>query len=375
MRERLRELVALFGMLGIIGFGGPAAHIALMRREVVDRRKWMTDQGVMDLVGLTSLIPGPNSTELAMLIGRQRAGMRGLLVAGLAFILPAATIVLALAWAYISFGATPTGEGLLYGLKPVMLAIVAAAILSFGRVSAATPLTVFIAIAAALGWLAGLHELLVLGLGALLMAALRVGGARVRAVMPVGLGLLGLGERAGQVDLPVLFAVFLKAGALLFGSGYVLLAYLRGDLVERLGWLTDQQLIDAVAIGQVTPGPLFTTATFIGYLLAGVGGAVVATVGIFLPAFIVSAVIGRYAGRVRDRPLTAALLDGVNAGAVGLMVVVTGQLAVAAMVDPLTLALAVGSATALIVWHPSSVLLLAIGALAGLAATSAGFGP
>lgn len=375
IRQRLRELVAVFGLLGIIGFGGPAAHIALMRREVVDRRRWMTDQGVMDLVGLTSLIPGPNSTELAMLIGQQRAGMRGLLVAGLAFIVPAAAIVLALAWAYVSFGTTPPGEGLLYGLKPVLLAIVATAVVSFGRVSAATPLGVAIAIGGALGWLAGLHELLVLGLAAVLMATVRLWSARGPTVMPIGLGLLGLGERSAQVDLPILFAVFLKAGALLFGSGYVLLAYLRGDLVLRLGWLTDQQLLDAVAIGQVTPGPLFTTATFIGYLLGGVGGAVVATVGIFLPAFIVSALIGRYAGRVRDRPLTAALLDGVNAGAVGLMVAVTGQLALSAIVDPLTLVLAVGAALALFVWRPSSVLLLAIGGAAGLAATAAGIGP
>ena len=375
MTRRLRELVALFGLLGIIGFGGPAAHIALMRREVVDRRRWMTDQGVMDLVGLTSLIPGPNSTELAMLIGRQRAGLRGLLVAGLAFILPAAAIVLALAWAYVTYGATPAGEGLLYGLKPVLLAIVAAAILSFGRVSAATPLSAAIAVAAAIGWVAGLHELLVLALAATLMAAIRLWGLRVPTLIPAGLGLVGLGERASPVDLPTLFAVFLKAGALLFGSGYLLLAYLRGDLVERLGWLTDQQLLDAVAIGQVTPGPLFTTATFVGYLLAGVGGAVVATVGIFLPAFIVSALIGQFAGRLRDRPLTAALLDGLNAGAVGLMVVVSAQLALSAVVDPLTLALAVGSAVALLLWQPSSVLLLGLGAAAGLAASAAGIRP
>lgn len=375
MAQRLRELVAVFGLLGIIGFGGPAAHIALMRREVVDRRGWMTDQGVMDLVGLTSLIPGPNSTELAMLIGRQRAGLRGLLVAGLAFILPAAAIVLVLAWAYVSFGTTPAGEGLLYGLKPVLLAVVAAAILSFGRVAAATPLSAIVAVGAGLAWLAGLHELLVLATAALVMATIRVGSSRLSVGVPAGISLLGLGDRVAPVDLPILFAVFIKAGALLFGSGYVLLAYLRGDLVERLGWLTDQQLLDAVAMGQVTPGPLFTTATFIGYLLAGVAGAVVATVGIFLPAFIVSAVIGQVAGRLRARPLTAALLDGVNAGAVGLMVVVSAQLALSAIVDPLTLALALGSAAALLMWQPSSVLLLLIGAGAGLAASSAGIRP
>jgi chromate transporter len=374
LATRLRELVGLFGLLGVIGFGGPAAHIALMRREVVDRRGWMTNQGVMDLVGLTSLIPGPNSTELAMLIGRQRAGLRGLLVAGLAFILPAVAIVLALAWAYVSFGSTPAVEGLLYGLKPVLLAIVAAAVISFGRVAAASLATAAVAVAAGVGWLAGLHELLVLALAALAMAGLRLSGS-LGAIVPVGLGLAGLGARATTVELPVLFAVFLKAGGLLFGSGYVLLAYLRGDLVERLGWLTDQQLLDAVAIGQVTPGPLFTTATFIGYLLAGVPGAMVATLGIFLPAFIVSALIAPLAPRLRRHALTAALLDGVNAGAVGLMVVVSAQLALAAIVDPLTAALAVGAGGALLLWSPSSVLLLAVGAAVGLAAIGLGIGP
>ncbi|HEY7847883.1 MAG TPA: chromate efflux transporter [Candidatus Limnocylindria bacterium] len=374
LATRLRELVGLFGLLGVIGFGGPAAHIALMRREVVDRRGWMTNQGVMDLVGLTSLIPGPNSTELAMLIGRQRAGLRGLLVAGLAFILPAVAIVLALAWAYVSFGSTPAVEGLLYGLKPVLLAIVAAAVISFGRVAAASLATAAVAVAAGVGWLAGLHELLVLALAALAMAGLRLSGS-LGAIVPLGLGLAGVGARATAVELPVLFAVFLKAGGLLFGSGYVLLAYLRGDLVERLGWLTDQQLLDAVAIGQVTPGPLFTTATFIGYLLAGVPGAMVATLGIFLPAFIVSALIAPLAPRLRRHALTAALLDGVNAGAVGLMVVVSAQLALAAIVDPLTAALAVGAGGALLLWSPSSVLLLAVGAAVGLAAIGLGIGP
>jgi chromate transporter len=379
---RLTELIRLFGMLGIIGFGGPAAHIALMRREVVDRRGWMDDRGVMDLVGITSLIPGPNSTELAMLIGRQRAGWRGLVVAGLAFIVPAAAIVLALAWAYTTFGTTPAGAGLLYGVKPVVLAIVAAALLSFARVSLGTPLAAVLAMAAAAGWAAGLHELLVLALAAVGMAIVRLRpGAQI--VAPLGIGLAGLGERVGErlaerltaVDLPVLFAVFLKAGGLLFGSGYVLLAYLRGDLVERLHWLTDQQLLDAVAIGQVTPGPLFTTATFIGYLLAGLAGAAVATVGIFLPAFVLSAVIAPLAARLRDRPLTASLLDGLNAAAVGLMAVVFAQLGLAAVVDPLSAALVVGSGAGLLLLRLPSVVLVAVGAVVGLAATAAGIGP
>jgi chromate transporter len=375
IRRRLAELVAMFGLLGIIGFGGPAAHIALMRREVVERRRWMDDRAVMDLVGLTSLIPGPNSTELAMLIGRQRAGGRGLVVAGLAFILPAAAIVLALAWAYVAFGSTPAGAGLLYGVKPVVLAIVAAALISFGRVAVGTPLAAILAMAAGVGWALGLHELLVLALAAMLMAALRLRPAGSISAVPLGAGLVGIGERLSGVDLPVLFGVFLKAGGLLFGSGYVLLAYLRGDLVERLGWLTDKQLLDAVAIGQVTPGPLFTTATFIGYLLAGVIGALVATVGIFLPGFVLSAIVAPLAARLRDRPLTAALLDGLNAGALGLMAAVSVQLGVTALVDAVSVAVALAAALAMLVWRLPSVLLMGLGATVGLASTAAGIGP
>ena len=374
--RRLTELVRLFGMLGIIGFGGPAAHIALMRREVVDRRRWMGDREVMDLVALTSLIPGPNSTELAMLIGRQRAGMRGLLVAGLAFIVPAAAIVLALAWAYTTFGATPAGSGLLYGIKPVVLAVVAVAVVSFARVALGTPLAAILAVAAAGAWALGVNELLVLALAATVMAIARLRpGLTTLGVAPLGAGMLGLGERLAVVDLPLLFLVFLKAGGLLFGSGYVLLAYLRGDLVERLGWLTDQQLLDAVAIGQVTPGPLFTTATFIGYLLAGLAGALLATAAIFLPGFVFSALIGPLASRLRDRPLTASLLDGLNAGAIGLMAVVTAQLGTSALVDPLTIALALAAVLAVTVWRAPSLLVMAVGAGAGLAATAAGIGP
>jgi chromate transporter len=375
LRRRLAELVAVFGLLGIIGFGGPAAHIALMRREVVERRRWMDDRAVMDLIGLTSLIPGPNSTELAMLIGRQRAGGRGLVVAGLAFILPAAAIVLALAWAYVAFGSTPAGAGLLYGVKPVVLAVVAAALISFGRVAVGTPLAAILAMAAGVGWALGLHELLVLALAAMLMAALRLRPAGSISAVPLGAGLVGIGERLSGVDLPVLFGVFLKAGGLLFGSGYVLLAYLRGDLVERLGWLTDKQLLDAVAIGQVTPGPLFTTATFIGYLLAGVIGALVATVGIFLPGFVLSAIVAPLAARLRDRPLTAALLDGLNAGALGLMAAVSVQLGVTALVDAVSVAVALAAALAMLVWRLPSVLLMGLGATVGLASTAAGIGP
>ena len=367
----LRELIVLFGTLGLIGFGGPAAHVALMRREVVDRRGWLTDTEMVDLVGVTSIIPGPNSTELAMLVGLRRAGRPGLTVAGLAFILPASAIVLALAWAYVTYGATPAGQALLYGIAPVIVAIVVAAVIAFARTALGSPLTLVLAVAVAMLWLVGVNELVLLACGALIVALARgaVGSPAAALLAPVAVG------GAAAVDLLAVGAVFLKAGALLYGSGYVLVAFLRGDLVERLGWLTDAQLIDAVAIGQVTPGPLFTTATFIGYVLAGVPGAVVATVAIFLPAFVIVALVGRWVGRVRDRPLAAALLDGVNAAAIGLMAAVAIQLGATAIRDPLTAAIGAVAGLALVVGRVPSVLMVLAGAAVGLAASVAGIGP
>ena len=369
-RGSLRELIAVFGTLGLIGFGGPAAHVALMRRELVERRRWLSDADLLDLVGITSLIPGPNSTELAMLVGRRRSGGAGLVVAGLAFIVPAVAIVLALAWAYVTFGATPTGEAILYGIGPVIVAIVGAAVIAFARTALGRPVTVALAATAAVLWLIGVNELVVLLGAAALMAIARVGSAPAVLLLPA-LGVAG----ASAVNLVTLGGVFLKAGALLYGSGYVLIAFLRGDLVDRLGWLTDAQLLDAVAIGQVTPGPLFTTATFIGFVLAGVPGAVVATAAIFLPAFVVVALIAPWIERVRDRPLTAALLDGVNAAAIGLMAAVTLQLGLTAVRDPLTAGIGLAAGVALLSGRVPSVLLVAAGAVVGLAAGAAGIGP
>jgi chromate transporter len=374
--HRLRELVTVFGTLGVIGFGGPLAHIALMRREVVDRRGWLNDRELLDLIGLTSLIPGPNSTELAMLVGHRRAGGLGLVAAGLAFILPAAVLVLALAWAYVTYGTTPGAEALLYGIKPVVLAVVAAALVGFARTALSTRLAAAIGVAAAVLWAAGVNELAVLAGAAVVMAAVRTRTVRVplAAIGPLA-AVAGRAAAAAQVDLWLLTGVFLKAGALLFGSGYVLLAYLRGDLVLRLGWLTDQQLLDAVAVGQVTPGPLFTTATFIGYVVAGVAGAGLATIAIFLPAFVLSALIGRVAHRVRDWATAGALLDGLNAGSIGLMAAVTLQLATDAVVDPATVALAVLALIGLLVVKVPSIALVAAGGAAGLALGAAGIGP
>jgi chromate transporter len=375
-RVRLRELATVFGTLGVIGFGGPAAHIALMRREVVARRRWLTDAQLVDLVGLTNLIPGPNSTELAMHVGRLRAGGLGLVVAGLAFIVPAAAIVLAMAWAYVEYGDTPTGAALLYGVKPVIVAVVVAALVAFARVSLRGPLRVVVAVAAAGLWLVGLNELVLLVAGAAAIAGVRFATRHPwTAIGLVGPGAAAVAGASASVNLVTLATVFLKAGALLYGSGYVLLAFLRGDLVDRLRWLTDAQLLDAVAIGQITPGPLFTTATFIGFVLAGIPGAVVATVAIFAPAFVFVALLGPIAERIRDRPLTASLLDGVNAAAIGLMAAVTLQLGREAVRDPVTVGLVAGSALALAWGRVPSVVLVALGAAAGLAASAIGITP
>jgi len=374
MGARLRELVEVFGSLALIGFGGPAAHVALMRREVVERRRWLTDAQMVDLIGITNLLPGPNSTEMAMHIGRMRAGPVGLVVAGLAFVLPAAAIVLGLAWTYVAWGATPTGEAVLYGIKPVVVAIVFVALIAFARTALAGSLRIAVAVAVALLWVAGVNELVLLAAGAAVVAMARLGTGHRWTAIGLVLPVAGA-TAAASVNLLTLGAVFIKAGALLFGSGYVLLAFLRGDLVERLGWLTDAQLLDAVAIGQVTPGPLFTTATFIGYVLAGLPGALVATVAIFLPAFVFVALVGPIADRLRDRPLTASLLDGVNAAAIGLMAAVSVQLGVSAIRDPLTVALAAAAAVVLWLGRVPSVVLVVLGAAAGVAISAAGIAP
>lgn len=351
----LREVVGLFLKLGVIGFGGPAAHIAMMRDEVVRRRRWVDDQRFLDLVGATNLIPGPNSTELAIHLGYDRARWRGLVAAGVCFILPAFLIVLVLAWAYVEHGETPAFEGLLYGIKPVVVAIIVMALLGLVRTAVKDAVLAVVSVAVLVAYLLGGNELLLLALGALVVLAVRRGrdwsATRTHALtLPV---LLATGQplltdpTAGQ--LARLFLTMLKIGAVLYGSGYVLLAFLRGDFVERLGWLTDEQLLDAIAIGQVTPGPVFTTATFVGYVIAGLPGAILATIGIFLPSFLFVALLTRIVDRIRRRSWSAALLDGVNAAALALMAGVTLQLAGNALVDPLTVGMCV--VAGLLLWR------------------------
>ena len=370
LRGTTGEVARLALKLGFTAFGGPAAHIAMLHEEVVTRRKWLGEQRFLDLLGATNLIPGPNSTEMVIHVGFIRAGYPGLLAAGLGFILPAAAIVLALAWLYVQYGTTPTGEWLLYGIKPVIIAVVLQALWGLGRKALKGPLLAAAGVAVFVGYLAGLNELLLLfGVG-LLVAVIRTGrgrwaGGRMAALV---IPWLAVAPPAGAASLSQLFLVFLKVGGLLYGSGYVLLAFLHNDLVINLGWLTDQQLLDAVAVGQFTPGPVFTTATFIGYVVAGWPGAVVATVGIFLPSFLFVAALSPLIPRMRRSAGLAALLDGVNAAALGLMAAVTWQLGRAALVDWLTVLLALLAAGLLLRFKINSAWLVLAGGLVGLVA-------
>lgn len=364
-------MAGLFLRLGFTAFGGPAAHVAMMRREVVERRHWLSDEEFVDLVGVTNLLPGPNSTELAIHLGKHRAQWRGLLVAGACFIGPAVAIVLALAVAYARYGTTVAGEGSLYGIKPVIIAVVMQALVGLGRTVLRRRALVVVIAASMTASLAGINEIVLL-LGAGVLVTMLVNRQRLRppplaVLLPAVLLAPPVSHGNNHaVSLWRLLVIFLKVGALLFGSGYVLLAFLRRDLVDGTGWLTNQQLLDAVAVGQFTPGPVFSTATFVGYQVAGFSGAAVATVGIFAPSFVFISVISPILPRLRRSPWTSGALDGVNAAAVGLMAAVTIQLGDAAVVDPLTATIAVAALVVLLRWRINSAWLVAAGAAAGL---------
>jgi len=374
-RGSVAEVARLALRLGFTAFGGPAAHIAMLHDEVVTRRKWISEQRFLDLLGATNLIPGPNSTEMVIHVGHIRAGYAGLIAAGVGFIFPAAAIVLALAWLYVNYGTTPTAEWLLYGIKPVIIAIVLQALWGLGRKAVKGSFLGIVGGVVFVLYLAGFDELLLLFVAGLLVAMIQYGRHRftqedvgASAFLP-WLGAVSVAPlaQAVPVSLTGLFFIFLKIGAVLYGSGYVLLAFLRNDLVMNLGWLTDQQLLDAIAIGQFTPGPVFTTATFIGFLVAGWPGAFLATIGIFLPSFLFVAAIGPLIPRLRNSVLLGSLLDGVNVAALGLMAAVTWQLGQAAIVDWLTALLAIVAGVLLFRYRFNSAWLVLGGALIALA--------
>jgi chromate transporter len=370
----LAEVVRVFLKLGVIGFGGPAAHIAMMRDEVVRRRRWLSDERFLDLLGMTNLIPGPNSTEMAIHLGYVRAGWPGLLLGGACFIGPAVAIVLTIAWLYVHYGTTPTARWVLHGVLPVIIAVVVQAIWGLGRTAVKGPLLALVGLLVLALALAGVNELALLFGGGAIVVLVRLTTPSLAGVAALlaalGLPGLALGQGAavgGVVALGTLVLVFLKIGATLYGSGYVLLAFLRNDFVHRLGWLSDRQLLDAVAVGQVTPGPVFTTATFIGYILAGATGAILATVAIFLPSFVFVALSYPLLPRLRGSRGASAFLDGVNVAALGLMAAVTWQLARSAIVDAFTAILAAGAGALLILRGVNSAWLILGGAVAGVA--------
>jgi chromate transporter len=365
----LVEVALLFLRLGFTAFGGPAAHIALIEEEVVVRRRWLTREQLLDFIAASNLIPGPNSTELVIHLGLLRAGWLGLLVAGVAFIVPAALMVGALAWAYVRWGQLPSALAALHGVKPVVLAIVAVALARFAKSSIKNVWLGALAVAAAVAAALGVHELAVLAAVALLAMAPRLARRRppAAALLPWALPSTIAGATAAAATPSSVFFVFLKIGGVLFGSGYVLVAFLRTDLVERLRWLTETQLLDAVAVGQVTPGPLFTTATFVGYLTAGPLGAVTATVGIFLPAFVLVAVTSPLVPRLRRSETMAAALSGLHAGSLALMAVASAVLARGAIVDLPSGILAVGALAIIGLTKINPTWVLLVGGAIGIA--------
>jgi chromate transporter len=373
-RLPLGEIVRLFLRLGLTAFGGPAAHIGLMEREVVQRRGWLSRSEFLDLVGACNLLPGPGSTQVAMALGYRRAGWMGLAAAGTCFILPSTLSTLALAWAYVRYGSLPQAQGLLYGAKPVMIAVIVQAVWILGRMAFrrwALALAGLACFAAVLTGAPPIAVLLVSG-GLALLAA----WTRSRPPAALGLGLpsvMGTSSAAsgaaiggGAVGLLPLLLVFLKLGVVVFGSGYVLLAYFKADLVDHLHWITGPQLLDAVTAGQVTPGPVFATATFLGYLVRGWAGAAVATAAIFLPSFLMAGLVGALTDRIRKSALAAAFLDGVNAAAVALMASVALTLGRATLVDGWTWAIGLVSVALLLRFRLNATWLILAGAGLGL---------
>ncbi|MDB5104198.1 MAG: chromate transporter, chromate ion transporter family [Fibrobacteres bacterium] len=407
MRELL-DVSGLFLKLGLTAFGGPAAHIALMRREAVERRKWLTEEAFLDLLGATNLIPGPNSTEMAIHIGYLRAGWPGLLAAGISFIVPAMLMVSALAWIYLKSGTVPQIGWLLYGVKPVVIALILHAVWGLGRKGLDRRSRKIGFIAVLTLYFAGANEIaLLFGTGLAFLAA--VGGSRggpkpegrkgaanlgpplagtglaasIHAAAAAGKDSLAIAASAaagaaaaGAAGMPftltLLFLKFLKIGSVLYGSGYVLLPFLRSEFVERAGWLSESQVMDAVSVGQVTPGPFFTTATFIGHVLGGFPGGALATLGIFLPAFVFVAVSNPWIPRLRESKAMGGFLDGVNTASIALMAGAAWETGKASVVDGTTAGLAVLALYLLFRRNAPGTLLIAGGGLMGIAAKSLG---
>jgi len=377
--SRLGEIAFAFLRLGFIAFGGAVAHIALMEEEFVRRRGWLSREEFVDRVGAVNLLPGPSSTEMAIYLGRLRGGFPGLLIAGAAFILPSALMMCVMAWGYVRYGALPQIAGVLWGVKPVVVLLIAQAVWSLGKTVLKS--RELMAIAAIVLGLAAMHVAtlaLLIGTGVAWIVANRFGQSRgaqngIASVAASAAGGAAISTTATVATTTGVFAYFLKIGALLFGSGYVLLAVLREDLVTRMHWLTESQLLDGIAVSQATPGPFFTVATFLGYVLSGWRGAGLATVGMFIPAFVYVAVTANVLPRLRISPTASAFLDGVNAAAVALMAFVGFQFAGETVVAPLAVVIAAVSAVLAFRFGVNSAWLILGGAVCGLVAKIGGW--
>lgn len=363
----LVEIAKEFLRLGFVAFGGPAAHFPMMEERFVQRNRWLTRERFIDLMGAASLLPGPSSTEMTMYLGELRGGIPGLLVAGACFILPAALLVVLLAWAYVKFGSVSQVEGLLFGIKPMVIALIAQPMWNLARTAlkrvSLAILAVVVVAFAALG-----YPVLVLLLGAGVIWMLFMQGTNLarQKLLVAKFGGLGVAGVAAVASLGSIFLYFLKVGAVLFGSGYVLLAVLRADLVVNRHWLSDGQLLDAIAVSQATPGPFFTVATFIGYILGGWRGALLGTIGMFLPAFLYVGITAHILPRLRNSPFAGAFLDGVNAAAVALMAFVGFQFARSTLVSLPSVVLALIGALLLFRYKLNSAWLVLGGAIAGV---------
>jgi chromate transporter len=359
-KKELKEIAKLFFKLGSIAFGGPAAHIAMMEDEVVKKRKWMTQEHFLDLIGATNLIPGPNSTEMTMHCGHERAGWKGLFVAGFCFIFPAVVITSIFAWLYQEYGQLPKVEPFIYGIKPAVIAIIIMAAFRLGKKAIKNTELVILGVITLVACLLGVNEIVALfgcGLLGLCIYFIKKNTGTLKSFFPLLLFQIAEPSKIGVLKI---FLTFLKVGAILYGSGYVLFAFLDTELVAH-GWLTRQALIDAVAIGQITPGPVLSTATFIGWQMNGITGAIVATVGIFLPSFLFVLILNPLIPKMRKSKIIGAILDAVNVAAVALIIAVCVEMAKDTLTDWRTILIAVISLIVVFVFKNTNSAFIVLG--------------
>jgi len=332
-KNKLREIFSLFMALGVSAFGGPAAHIALMQKEFIDKRKWMTSQHYLDLIGITSLVPGPNSTEMVMHVGKERGGVAGLFIAGISFILPAVLITLGIAFLYKEYGKLPMVAPWVYGIKIGVIALIISAVIKLAKKAVKNWFLGILGCTAVIAGLLGLHEILIILGAGLINLGLKQFKFIPSFIIPLTIfGSMSSSRLESMTSLKI-FLVFLKMGSILFGSGYLLFAYMDTELVEGLGWITRDQLTEAIAIGNITPGPVLSTATYVGYELDGFSGAALATAGIFLPSFLIILIISPFIPKLRNSSGARSLINGINIGALAMMTVVTYKLGLEMLID------------------------------------------